>query len=830
MLLKEVDLVKLKTKENLSPKNILNYSQYFTPESICKFMSSMFKNIEGNVSLIDPGSGPGSLSASFVEEAITRGKSDEINITTFDIDNLIISYLNETIKLCKDSCNKKNIELHHKHYNKDFITFFSQELSNSLFSKRLERYTHAIINPPYKKISSSSVYRKALRSMGIETVNLYSGFIATVIKLLEAGGELVTIIPRSFCNGPYYKSFREMIINETAIIQIHIFDKRDKAFEKDDVLQENLIIHLIKGKKQGEVIVSSSPAADFHFDKQTNSISVTDLSIKKVDFNGIVKPEDNNKFFHIITNGRDIKISERLNAFDHSLDDLGISVSTGPVVDFRLKDDLRKDIEKGAVPLIYPTHLNDKLCWPKKSKKPNAIVVSKNSRKWLWDNKGTYILIKRFSSKEEKRRIVAILYNSSLPGDLIGFENKLNVIHKNKKGLNQDISKGLYIYLNSTLIDQYFRQYSGHTQVNATDLKSLKYPTLETLKRFGSNAKKNVLSQREIDDMIEKEITSMKEDNSDNPIEAIRKIEEAIEILKELGMPRAQQNERSALTLLTLINLKPSGSWSELGRPLIGVTPIMEWCKNYYGKEYAPNTRETFRRQTLHQFVEGSLALINPDKLDRPVNSPKTVYQIEEDLLKLLMKYKTKEWDDKLKNYIKQRVTLIEKYAKKRNMLKIPLVLPGGEEIMLSPGKHSELIKDIIVEFAPRFAPGAEVIYIGETGTKTEHFNHEKLEELGVVLNKRGKLPDVVLYYKEKDWLLLIESVTSHGPVDSKRHGELSELFSNAKPGIVYVTAFPNRNVMAKYLKEISWETEVWTADAPTHLIHFNGDRFLGPK
>ena len=159
----------------------------------------------------------------------------------------------------------------------------------------------------------------------------------------------------------------------------------------------------------------------------------------------------------------------------------------------------------------------------------------------------------------------------------------------------------------------------------------------------------------------------------------------------------------------------------------------------------------------------------------------------------------------------------------------IPVQVAKGQEINLTPGAHSELIKAVITEFAPRFAPAAEIIYVGDTGDKIGYFQKQCLAELGVSVDQHGKMPDVALYFGKRDWLLLVESVTSHGPVDAKRHNELGELFSEATPGLVYVTAFPNRGVMARYLGEISWETEVWCADAPTHLIHFNGERFLGP-
>ena len=162
-------------------------------------------------------------------------------------------------------------------------------------------------------------------------------------------------------------------------------------------------------------------------------------------------------------------------------------------------------------------------------------------------------------------------------------------------------------------------------------------------------------------------------------------------------------------------------------------------------------------------------------------------------------------------------------------MRMLPVIVADGEEIKLAPGAHSELIKQIITEFAPRFAPGSEVIYVGDTGDKVGYFRQARLAEFGATVDQHGKVPDVILYFGNKSWLLLIESVTSHGPVDAKRHNELAALFKDASPSLVYVTAFPNRSVMAQYLNDISWETEVWCADVPTHLIHFNGERFLGP-
>ncbi|EJC2652933.1 BsuBI/PstI family type II restriction endonuclease [Escherichia coli] len=306
-------------------------------------------------------------------------------------------------------------------------------------------------------------------------------------------------------------------------------------------------------------------------------------------------------------------------------------------------------------------------------------------------------------------------------------------------------------------------------------------------------------------------------------------IEAAQQIIASLGLPRAQQNERSALCLLALLNLTPGKAWADAENPLVGITPIMNWVREHYGKVYAPNTRETFRRQSMHQFCAAGVALYNPDKPDRPVNSPKAVYQIEPAALSMLRTFGSPAWHDSLATYLAERETLVTRYAKEREQNRIPVEIAAGQQITLSPGEHSELIRAIIEDFAPRFAPGSVLVYAGDTGEKWGYFDAPLLAGLGVDVDSHGKMPDVVLHFTAKNWLLLVESVTSHGPVDGKRHAELARLFAGSTAGLVYVTAFPNRSIMGRYLGEIAWETEVWVADAPSHLIHFNGVRFLGP-
>lgn len=306
-------------------------------------------------------------------------------------------------------------------------------------------------------------------------------------------------------------------------------------------------------------------------------------------------------------------------------------------------------------------------------------------------------------------------------------------------------------------------------------------------------------------------------------------IEDALKILGDVGMPKEQINERSALCLLALLNLKKTTEWKDASAPLMGITPMMDFSFKSYGKKYAPNSRETFRRFTIHQFVEAGLAIYNPDKPERPVNSPKAVYQISPEALSMAKSYGTSRWSKSIKEYLSIKTELAKKYAAERNLQQVPLEIAPGKEIKLSPGEHSQLIKAIVDEFASRFVPGGQLVYVGDTGEKWGFFDEKALARLGTSVDSHGKMPDVVVYYPDKNWLVLVESVTSHGPMDAKRHVELKKMFSSCTAGLVFVTAFPTKSVMTKYLSAIAWETEVWVAENPSHMIHFNGTRFLGP-
>ena len=370
----------------------------------------------------------------------------------------------------------------------------SSRLAGDLFGTLPPAFNIAIANPPYRKISTDSGERRALRSVGVETSNLYTGFIALIQRLLVPGGQLVGITPRSFCNGPYFRPFREDFLNQLELRRLHVFESRQATFRDDSVLQENIIFHAVKGSRQPrEVIVSSSSGE--HGD---------DIAETVFPFAEIVHPHDAGKFIHIPSTIAHATAKEIMDGLSASLASLGVAVSTGRVVDFRLKDALRKQPERGTVPLLYPCHFNGgTVHWPKlEARKPNAILDNAETRPWLVPS-GMYVLTKRFTSKEERRRLVACLFDpEQVKAEWVGFENHLNYFHASGHGLERSLAVGLYAFLNSTVVDQYFRRFSGHTQVNATDFRALAYPDRDILCAMGRELKSLGLSQDEIDQLV----------------------------------------------------------------------------------------------------------------------------------------------------------------------------------------------------------------------------------------------------------------------------------------------------------------------------------------
>lgn len=317
------------------------------------------------------------------------------------------------------------------------------------------------------------------------------------------------------------------------------------------------------------------------------------------------------------------------------------------------------------------------------------------------------------------------------------------------------------------------------------------------------------------------------------------KLDESKKILEAFGLPKQQLNDRSALILLALCNLKETDKWKSAQRISMSVvgnkdnpkySGIMRFIAEHYNKQYAENSRETFRRQTLHQFVQAGIVDHNPENPDLPTNSKDNHYRLTDFAVKVIRSFGSKQWNENIIQFNKNIGSLKELYVKKRNMAMLPVTLNSGIELKLSPGKHNEVQIAVVKEFASRFAPESELLYLGDTANKDLYVDIERLNSIGVILTEHDKLPDVVLYCNKRNWIFLIEVVTSHGPVTPKRIVELEKLFKKCKAGKVYVTAFPDFKGFKKHTSEIAWETEVWLMDFPDHMIHFNGDRFIGPR
>jgi hypothetical protein len=304
-------------------------------------------------------------------------------------------------------------------------------------------------------------------------------------------------------------------------------------------------------------------------------------------------------------------------------------------------------------------------------------------------------------------------------------------------------------------------------------------------------------------------------------------INEAGEILKALGLPEKQQNKQSALTLLALADIKEDSSWTEAKQRLIGIHDIMGFMEESYNRKYAENTRETIRKETIHQFIQAGIAVKNPDDPSRSTNSPKTVYSITDEALDALRKYGTSDWQSALQKFINNKSRLVKKYEKLRKKDFIQLDLLDGTPIKLSPGKHNELQKKVVEEFHKRFCPDAKLLYLGDTAEKLLYEQESILEELNISITEHDKLPDIIFYDPKRNILFLLEAVTSQGPVSPKRYIELEELLKHCKSRRVYISAFPNLHEFKKHIDNISWETEVWIEDKPDHMIHFNGQQFL---
>lgn len=449
--------------------------QFMTPAPIAEFMAGLFRTRRSHVRILDPGAGVGTLTAAVVERLIARKEPPkEITATCYEIDARLFLQLEKTLSACRARCQSRDVRFAFDVRREDYIEARAHA-ARGLFRSNDEAFDCVVMNPPYRKINSHSDTRLRLRTAGVETSNLYSAFMLLGARQLETQGEFVSISPRSFCNGPYFRPFRRELLRLLSIRHIHGFESRTDAFKDDEVLQENVIVYGVRQGLPCDVEVSVTAA---HGRVLRRSVAAS----------RVVGPDDPEAVIHIAADAQGDEVTRRMLRLPGKLETLRLSVSTGRVVDFRARKYLRSERTAATVPLIYPAHFQGgTIKWPNgTTRKPNAIVASDATDDLLVPS-GFYVLTKRFSAKEERRRVVAALYDPAhINSERVGFDNKTNYFHARGAGLDERLARGLTLFLNSSTVDTYFRLFSGHTQVNAADLRRLPYPSAEQLRELST--------------------------------------------------------------------------------------------------------------------------------------------------------------------------------------------------------------------------------------------------------------------------------------------------------------------------------------------------------
>jgi len=486
------DALRLEANRSIADETRSELGQFMTPPDVARFMASLFRFGERRIRLLDPGAAVGMLTAAFVEAACAhRDPPESIEVAAFELDPMLVVQLEKVLAACRARCEETGVRFSSSVVVGDFIETMVNRIEAGMFGSELPSFTHVIMNPPYRKIRTDSDARRLLARVGIETSNLYTAFMSLASMSMGEGGEFVSITPRSFCNGTYFRPFRHAFLSTMCLSRIHVFESRKVAFREDDVLQENIITYAVRsaGSPQSVLITTSdTPAAP--------------VSTKRiVPFEQVVRPSDPDAFIHLVVDEDNARLASQMMSLSAGLPDLGLQVSTGRVVDFRAPDHLRLEPGTDTVPLIYPCNLCDgRVVWPREGqRKPKAICGNVATQDLLVET-GFYVLVKRFSAKEERRRVVAAVFDpNDCPTQMVGFENHLNYFHARGTGMPAALARGLAVFLNSTAVDTYFRQFNGHTQVNASDLKKLHYPARSVLERVGRASEGMSFDQDAID-------------------------------------------------------------------------------------------------------------------------------------------------------------------------------------------------------------------------------------------------------------------------------------------------------------------------------------------
>jgi adenine-specific DNA-methyltransferase len=452
--------------------------QFFTPAPVADFIAALPRlPRSGTVRVLDPGSGIGSLTSSLVARVVSECPGLTLRVTALEIDETLHDDLAATLRDCQAVAARRGVTVVADLCGADFIRWAAEKVTGSLFPGRPEAFDLVVMNPPYRKVNTATVERRLLAEVGVEVTNLYGAFLALAAALLEQHGQLAAITPRSFANGPYFRDFRRFFLERIRLDRLHVVESRSTTFADAEVLQENVIFAATRtGDVHPATVVLST------------SSGYEDVPMARVvPYGAVVSPHDRERFIRIVVDEQDTRIATVMDALPATLPQLDLDVATGRVVDFRAREHLRAMPGEQTVPLIYPGHLRrGAVIWPSTgSKKPNALARCGATEKLLLPAE-TYLLVKRFSTKEERRRVVAAVFDPcEVPGMAVGFENHLNVYHRRNRGMPRDLAQGLCLWLNSTIVDRFVRQFNGHTQINATDLRSLRYPSAAELTALG---------------------------------------------------------------------------------------------------------------------------------------------------------------------------------------------------------------------------------------------------------------------------------------------------------------------------------------------------------
>ena len=470
-LLHDVERRRQAVSSELSAKHRASLGQFFTPPTAAAFLARLLDLPEsGRFRLLDPGAGVGSLSAAVAARVINERPNLELHITAFEVDEPLVAHLTATLDECVAVAAERGVTVDFEGRHASFV-----EYATGWLFEQPQQFDAVIANPPYKKVNTNAPERVSTESRGLRASNLYTIFTGLAADLLVEGGQMSAIIPRSWTNGPYHEPFRRFLLSRVSLDFLHVYEKRGKVFADAEVLQENVVLHGAREPQAEVVTLSASAGGD---DPRVE---------REVPVAEVLRPGDQHVFVRIPVDERATRIAEQMADLPATLTDLDLEVSTGRVVDFRARESLRDDPADDTVPLVYPGHMRDgRVAWPMLgSKKPNALHRSKQTEGLLLPNE-TYVLVKRFSAKEERRRVVASVAGpEDLPGEVVAYKNHLNLYHRGSRGLPLLLALGLSAYLNCTLVDDYVRSFSGHTQINATDLRHLRYPSVADLVRLG---------------------------------------------------------------------------------------------------------------------------------------------------------------------------------------------------------------------------------------------------------------------------------------------------------------------------------------------------------